>query len=62
MEVEKEANWIKNRGVVQRTSLNRSLGGGAVMNNEIAKAQKRTSLEMRWGSERQVWMSQGNRC
>lgn len=62
LEVSKEANWIKNRTVVQMTCLSRSLGGGAVMNNEIAKAQKRTSLGMRWGSERQVWMSQGNRC
>lgn len=58
VKVAKEANWIKNRAVVQMTCLSRSLGGGAVMNNEIAKAQKRMSLGMRWGSEKQVWMSQ----
>lgn len=36
--------------------------GGVVMNNEIAKAWGRMSLEMRWGTESQVWMSQGNEC
>ena len=50
-------NLDKEKGCGWHEMFNWSLGGGAVINNETAKAGGRMSLEMRWRTERHVWMS-----
>lgn len=37
--VTKEANWIKKKAMFEMRCLNRSLGGGAVMNNERQRGE-----------------------
>lgn len=34
----------------------------AVEKNQAGKSQGRMSLGMKWGTQKYVWMSQGNRC